>query len=153
MIRWYRYVFLIKTVYYRGGGLELLSAFLSLAVCYDSSVKRLRKLLMSMTFALSKSITWLLSHACFAMFEPFLCCSTFLMCSNFLVFKDLLFSYVIQSAIFTRILWTTLVLSLVGSLCFTDGNSCFRIHKGLLQTHILFPYGSSQGFCNSFDVL
>ena len=87
-IRWY-YVFFIKTVYCRGSGFELLSAFLSLAVCHDSSVRWLRKFPMSMTFALSKSITWSLSHACFAMFEPLLCFLTFLMCSAFLVFRDL----------------------------------------------------------------
>ena len=34
---------LLKTVYCRGSGLELLSAFLSLAVCHDSNVKWHRK--------------------------------------------------------------------------------------------------------------
>ena len=87
-IRWY-YVFFIKIVHCRGSGFELLSAFLPLASCHDSSVRRLRKFPVSMIFALSKSITWSLSHACFAMFEPLLCFLTFLMCSAFLVFRDL----------------------------------------------------------------
>ena len=52
-------------------------------------VWRLRKFPVSMIFALSKSITESLSHACFAMFEPLLCFLTFLMCSAFLVFRDL----------------------------------------------------------------
>ena len=86
-IKWY-YVFFIKTVYCRGSGFEL-SAFLSLAVCHDSSVRRVWKFPMSMTFALSKSITWSLSHACFAMFEPLLCFLTFLMCSAFLVLFEM----------------------------------------------------------------
>ena len=81
------YELLIKTLYCGGNGLELLSAFLSLAVCHDSKVKRILPL--STTLALSKSIKWLLSHACFAMFDPFLCSLTFLTCSDILVFKDL----------------------------------------------------------------
>ncbi len=51
------YNFLIKAVYCRGSGLELLSAFLSLAVCHDSKVRRFRNFPLSMTFELSKSIT------------------------------------------------------------------------------------------------
>ena len=43
MRRRYNYVFFYSDC--RGSGLELLSAFLSLAVCHDSNVKRLRKLI------------------------------------------------------------------------------------------------------------
>ncbi len=39
MARCYDNVFLIRAVYCRGSGLELLSAFLSMAVCHDSKVK------------------------------------------------------------------------------------------------------------------
>ncbi len=42
MARCYDGVLLIKAVYCRGSGLELLSALLSLAVCHDSKVKRHR---------------------------------------------------------------------------------------------------------------
>ena len=55
---------------------------------------------------------------------------------RFFLFTDC-FSYIIPSAIFTRILLTTLlVFSSVGGLCFTEGNSCCRVLKGLLQTFI-----------------
>ena len=56
MARCYDNVFLIRAVHCRGSGLELLSAFLSLAVCHDSKVKRHRNFPLSMIFALSKSI-------------------------------------------------------------------------------------------------
>ncbi len=42
MARGYGSVFLIRAVYCRGSGLELLSALLSLALCHDSRVKRHR---------------------------------------------------------------------------------------------------------------
>ena len=46
-------LYIVKEV----SGLEILFAFLYLAVCSDFSVERLRKFPLSMTFALSKSIT------------------------------------------------------------------------------------------------
>ena len=56
-VKYDKVILCFKTVYCRGSGFELLSAFLSLAVCHDSTVRRLRKFPMSMTFALSTSIT------------------------------------------------------------------------------------------------
>ena len=47
------------------------------------------------------------------------------------------FPYVIPSAIFTRYFINYVVFSSVGGLCFTEGNSCSRVLKGLLQTFIL----------------
>ena len=49
-------MFSLKTVYCRGNGLELLATFLCLAVCHNSSLKRLRTFPLSVTFVLSKSI-------------------------------------------------------------------------------------------------
>ena len=49
-------MFSLKTLYCRGSGLELLAAFLCLAVCHDSSLKRPQTFPLPVTFALSKSI-------------------------------------------------------------------------------------------------
>ena len=47
------------------------------------------------------------------------------------------FPYVIPSAIFTRYFINAGVFSSVGGLCFTEGNSCSRVLRVLLQTFIL----------------
>ena len=65
----YYYVFFIKTILLSKWVQLFQSVFM--AVCHDSSVKRLQKVHSSMTFTLSKSVTRSLSHACFTMFEAF----------------------------------------------------------------------------------
>lgn len=72
-------------LYSVGGGHELLSASIVLAVCHDSSVFLVRLLALSMLVELSKSIIWSKVHACFATFKPLAQCFVFLTCSFLLV--------------------------------------------------------------------
>ena len=84
----YQYVY-NKIEYCLGSCLELLSAWLVIAVCQDSSVFLTRELPLSMTCAFSKSIVMPSSHAWLAMLEPLLKTLVFRMCSFFQVCKHL----------------------------------------------------------------
>ena len=68
-------------VYCPGSGQELLSAFGVTMECQDSSVFLIRKLPLSITEALLKSMEWSWDHAWFTILEPLAAVFTFLKCS------------------------------------------------------------------------
>ena len=59
-----------RMLYCPGSGQELLSAFGVTMECHDSSVFLIRKLPLSITEALLKSMEWSWDHAWFAILEP-----------------------------------------------------------------------------------
>ena len=59
-----------RMLYCPGSGQELLSAFRVTIVCHDFSVFLVRKLPLSITEALLKSMEWSWDHAWFAILEP-----------------------------------------------------------------------------------
>ena len=73
-----------RMLYCPGSGQELLSAFGVTMECHDSSVFLVRKLPLSITEALLKSMEWSWDHAWFAILEPFAAVFTFLKCFFFL---------------------------------------------------------------------
>ena len=68
-----------RMLYCPGSGQELLSAFGVTMECHDSSVFLIRKLPLSVTEALLKSMGWSWDHAWFAILEPLAAVFTFLM--------------------------------------------------------------------------
>ena len=67
-----------RMLYCPGSGQELLSAFGVTMECHDSSVFLIRKLPLSITEALLKSMEWSWDHAWFAILEPLAAVFTFL---------------------------------------------------------------------------
>ena len=59
-----------RMLYCPGSGQELLSAFRVTIECHDSSVFLIRKLPLSITEALLKSVEWSRDHTWFAILEP-----------------------------------------------------------------------------------
>ena len=70
-----------RMLYCPGSGQELFSAFGVTMECHDSSVFLIRKLPLSITEALLKSMGWSWDHAWFAILEPLAAVFTFFMCS------------------------------------------------------------------------
>ena len=70
-----------RMLYCPGSGQELLSAFGVTMECHDSRVFLVRKLPLSITEVLLKSMEWSWDHAWFAILEPFAAVFTFLKCS------------------------------------------------------------------------
>ena len=68
-----------RMLYFPGSGQELLSAFGVTIECHDSSVFFIRKLPLSITEALLKSMEWSWDRVWFAILEPLAAVFTFVM--------------------------------------------------------------------------
>ena len=90
-----------RMLYCPGSGQELLSAFGVTMECHDSSVFLVRKLPLSITEALLKSMEWSWDHAWFAILEPLAAVFTFLKCSFLRVLNALSLS--VESSYFLNI--------------------------------------------------